>query len=66
MLLQDMFNKALIDHYAKENPAKGIRLVRDEDKEVRGCFEAGIQPKTVQVYLGHTSLKMTMDLYTLL
>lgn len=35
MLLQDMFNKAMIDHYAKENPAKGIRLVRDEDKEVR-------------------------------
>lgn len=28
------------------------------------CFEAGIQPKTVQVYLGHASLKMTMDLYT--
>jgi len=28
------------------------------------CFEAGIQPKTVQTYLGHASLKMTMDLYT--
>ena len=28
------------------------------------CFEAGIQPKTVQSYLGHASLKMTMDLYT--
>jgi len=28
------------------------------------CFEAGIQPKTVQKYLGHASLKMTMDLYT--
>ena len=35
VLLQDMFSKAMIDHYAKENPAKGIRLVRDEDKEVR-------------------------------
>lgn len=28
------------------------------------CFEADIPPKTVQTYLGHSSLKMTMDLYT--
>lgn len=28
------------------------------------CFEANIAPKTVQVYLGHASLKMTMDIYT--
>jgi len=28
------------------------------------CFEAGIQPKTVQNYLGHATLQMTMDLYT--
>lgn len=28
------------------------------------CFEQGISPKTVQSYLGHASLKMTMDLYT--
>ena len=28
------------------------------------CFEAGIQPKTVQQYLGHATLQMTMDLYT--
>ena len=28
------------------------------------CFEAGVQPKVVQSYLGHASLKMTMDLYT--
>ena len=28
------------------------------------CFEAGIQPKTVQSYLGHATLAMTMDLYT--
>lgn len=28
------------------------------------CFEAGINPKVVQTYLGHASLKMTMDLYT--
>ena len=28
------------------------------------CFEAGISPKTVQAYLGHTNLNMTMDTYT--
>lgn len=28
------------------------------------CFEAGIHPKTVQAYLGHATLQMTMDLYT--
>lgn len=28
------------------------------------CFEAGIPPKTVQGYLGHATLAMTMDLYT--
>lgn len=28
------------------------------------CFEVGIQPKVVQSYLGHATLKMTMDLYT--
>ncbi|MDF2844380.1 MAG: tyrosine-type recombinase/integrase [Herbinix sp.] len=28
------------------------------------CFEADIQPKTVQKYLGHATLQMTMDLYT--
>ena len=28
------------------------------------CFEAGVDPKVVQSYLGHASLKMTMDLYT--
>lgn len=28
------------------------------------CFEADIPPKTVQQYLGHASLQMTMDLYT--
>lgn len=27
------------------------------------CFETGIQPKTVQVYLGHASLKIKMNLY---
>ena len=28
------------------------------------CFEAGIAPKTVQAYLGHATLQMTMDIYT--
>ncbi|MGN0331496.1 MAG: tyrosine-type recombinase/integrase [Lachnospiraceae bacterium] len=28
------------------------------------CFEAGVEPKVVQEWLGHASLKMTMDLYT--
>ena len=28
------------------------------------CFEAKIQPKTIQAYLGHATLQMTMDLYT--
>lgn len=27
------------------------------------CIEAGILPKTVQKYLGHANLQMTMDLY---
>lgn len=28
------------------------------------CFEAGISPKTVQAYLGHTSIAITMNIYT--
>ena len=28
------------------------------------CFEAGIPPKVIQKYLGHSTLQMTMDLYT--
>lgn len=28
------------------------------------CFEAGVQPKVVQSYLGHATLQMTMNLYT--
>ena len=27
------------------------------------CLENGVQPKVIQAYLGHASLKMTMDLY---
>ena len=34
-----------------------IRLRQD-------VFESGIEPKVVQSYLGHATLKMTMDLYT--
>jgi len=30
------------------------------------CFEAGIKPKTIQGYLGHATLQMTMDLYAVL
>ena len=28
------------------------------------CFEAGIEPKVVQGYLGHFSISITLDLYT--
>ena len=28
------------------------------------CFESQVPPKTVQHYLGHATLQMTMDLYT--
>ena len=28
------------------------------------CFEANIKPKTIQAYLGHATLQMTMDIYT--
>ena len=54
-----------------------VNLMRDNTEEMENfschcfrhtfatrCFEAGIQPKTVQSYLGHASLQMTMDLYT--
>lgn len=172
ILLVDMFNKAMADDFLRKNPAKGISLKRDQDKEVRvlsleeqvdffdcckgafydnffnvavltgmriggiaalrmedkapaekkaeeqfkdllftikfntpinpqiicgaikrivdemnltrdvteetatfschcflhriadRCFEAGVQPKAVQDYLGHASLQMTMELYT--
>lgn len=54
-----------------------INLMKDDLEKIEGfsghcfrhtfatrCFEAGIQPKTVQKYLGHATLQMTMDLYT--
>lgn len=54
-----------------------VNLVRDVTEEMEmfschcfrhtfatRCFESGIKPKTVQKYLGHASIQMTMDLYT--
>ena len=45
-----------------------VNLTKDYLDEIEPfatrCFEAGIAPKTVQAYLGHSSLQMTMDLYT--
>lgn len=35
VLLVDMFNKALNDEFVRKNPAKGIKLVRDKEKDVR-------------------------------
>ncbi len=53
-----------------------INLTRDELEELETfsshcfrhtfatrCIENGIQPKTVQAYLGHATLEMTMNLY---
>lgn len=28
------------------------------------CFESGIDAKTVQIWLGHASIAITLDLYT--
>lgn len=54
-----------------------INLIRPSDDQFRifsghtfrhtfatRCFENGVDAKVVQNYLGHASLKMTMDLYT--
>ena len=56
---------------------KQINLVRSFDEQfpvfsghtfrhtfATRCFENGVDAKVVQSYLGHASLKMTMDLYT--
>lgn len=32
ILLLDMYNKAIINHYARENPAKGITIKQDENE----------------------------------
>lgn len=34
-MLLDMFDKAMIDNYVLKNPCKGIKLVRDEKKDMR-------------------------------
>ena len=39
ILLVDMFNKALIDEFVRRNPAKGITLKRDEEKEIKVLTE---------------------------
>lgn len=62
---------------AIESVIDTINLVRSFDEEMEDfsghtlrhtfatrCFEAGVQPKVVQSYLGHATLQMTMDLYT--
>ena len=35
IMLLDMFDKAMIDNYVLKNPCKGIKLVRDEKKDMR-------------------------------
>ncbi len=35
IMLLDMFDKAMIDNYVLKNPCKGIRLARDEKKDIR-------------------------------
>ena len=53
-----------------------VNLVREETEQIEKfsghtfrhtfatrCIEAGVKPKTLQSYLGHATLQMTMDLY---
>lgn len=35
IMLLDMFDKAMVDNYVLKNPCKGIRLARDEKKDMR-------------------------------
>lgn len=35
ILLVDMFNKAMVDGFVNRNPAKGIKIIREEDTEPR-------------------------------
>lgn len=62
---------------AIRNIVKLINLSKSKDEEMETfsghtfrhtfatrCFEAGVQPKVIQSYLGHATLQMTMDLYT--
>lgn len=80
LLFTTKFNTPLnsqIIYDAIKKVVNEINLMRDTTSELElfschcfrhtfatRCFEAGIKPKTVQSYLGHASLQMTMDLYT--
>ena len=49
--------------------AKGVEIGEISSHSLRHafatrCFEANIHPKIVQKYLGHASIKMTLDIYT--
>lgn len=70
--LNSVLYSAAIDRIIKE-----MNLMRDDLEQIESfgghtfrhtfatrCFEAGVEPKTVQTYLGHATLQMTMDLYT--
>lgn len=35
VLLIDMFNKAMVDEFVRKNPAKGISVKRDEEKDIK-------------------------------
>lgn len=35
IMLSDMFDKAMIDNYVLKNPCKGVKVIRDEEKEMR-------------------------------
>lgn len=39
ILLVDMYTKAMVDDFAKKNPARGIKIVRDDEKEPRYLTE---------------------------
>lgn len=67
---------SVVCNEAIERIVKEINLTRDSLEEIEKfgahtfrhtfatrCIEAGIKPKTLQAYLGHASLQMTMDLY---
>ena len=66
-----MYNDAITSVVKSVNYRRGMLDVMDyftghtfRHTFATRCFEAGIQPKVVQKYLGHATLQMTMDLYT--
>ena len=69
------FTAAEVIQYVRQEEIKFIRLafcdISGRQKniaimsgELERAFESGIPPKVVQQILGHSSLEMTMDLYT--